>query len=80
VGHVRQPQCGTTISGWRVEPWTCFMEVLDTRGPITFNGWTNAAEAPTLHCDLAIPQLDLEAAELFHSKMLDQLHIASHTV
>jgi alkylation response protein AidB-like acyl-CoA dehydrogenase len=67
---------GATMLGMARGAMDVFMEVLDTRGPITFTGWTKAAEAPAIHRQLARAQLDLEAAELFHSKMLDQLQTA----
>ena len=50
-----------------------FMEVLPSRGPITFTGWAKASEAPALHEQLARAQLDLEAAELLQDKLLRQL-------
>jgi 3-hydroxy-9,10-secoandrosta-1,3,5(10)-triene-9,17-dione monooxygenase len=50
-----------------------FMEVLPTRGPITFTGWAKTSEAPVLHEQLARAQLDLETAELLQRKLLRQL-------
>ena len=47
----------------------CFMNTLPTRGPITYTAWTKAAEAPLLHHQLAKAQYDLEAAEMFTSRL-----------
>jgi 3-hydroxy-9,10-secoandrosta-1,3,5(10)-triene-9,17-dione monooxygenase len=47
----------------------CFMNTLPTRGPITYTAWPKAAEAPLLHHQLAKAQYDLEAAEMFTSRL-----------
>jgi 3-hydroxy-9,10-secoandrosta-1,3,5(10)-triene-9,17-dione monooxygenase len=47
----------------------CFMRTLPTRGPITYTAWPKAAEAPLLHHQLATAQYDLEAAEMFMSRL-----------
>ncbi len=47
----------------------CFMQTLPTRGPITYTAWPKAAEAPLLHHQLAKAQYDLEAAEMFTSRL-----------
>jgi alkylation response protein AidB-like acyl-CoA dehydrogenase len=47
----------------------CFMKTLPTRGPITYTAWPKAAEAPLLHHQLAKAQYDLEAAEMFTSRL-----------
>jgi 3-hydroxy-9,10-secoandrosta-1,3,5(10)-triene-9,17-dione monooxygenase len=47
----------------------CFMNTLPTRGLITYTAWTKAAEAPLLHHQLAKAQYDLEAAEMFTSRL-----------
>src|SRR5262249_24457207 len=47
----------------------CFMHTLPTRGPITYTAWPKAAEAPLLHHQLAKAQYDLEAAEMFTSRL-----------
>jgi 3-hydroxy-9,10-secoandrosta-1,3,5(10)-triene-9,17-dione monooxygenase len=47
----------------------CFMETLPTRGPITYTAWPKAAEAPLLHHQLAKAQYDLDAAEMFTSRL-----------
>jgi len=47
----------------------CFMQTLPTRGAITYTGWPKAAEAPLLHHQLARAQYDLEAAEMFTSRL-----------
>jgi 3-hydroxy-9,10-secoandrosta-1,3,5(10)-triene-9,17-dione monooxygenase len=47
----------------------CFMHTLPTRGAITYTGWPKAAEAPLLHHQLAKAQYDLEAAEMFTSRL-----------
>ena len=47
----------------------CFMQTLPTRGAITFTAWSKAAEAPFLHHQLAKAQYDLEAAEMFTSRL-----------
>ena len=47
----------------------CFMNTLPTRGPITYTAWTKAAAAPLLHHQLAKAQYDLEAAEMFTSRL-----------
>jgi 3-hydroxy-9,10-secoandrosta-1,3,5(10)-triene-9,17-dione monooxygenase len=66
----------STVLGMARGAMDVFMEVLPTRGPITFTGWTRTAEAPVLHHQLARAQLDLEAAELFHGKLLRQWQVA----
>jgi 3-hydroxy-9,10-secoandrosta-1,3,5(10)-triene-9,17-dione monooxygenase len=48
----------------------CFMRTLPTRGAITYTAWPKAAEAPLLHHQLAKAQYDLEAAEMFTSRLL----------
>jgi 3-hydroxy-9,10-secoandrosta-1,3,5(10)-triene-9,17-dione monooxygenase len=67
---------GATMLGMARGAMDVFMEVLPTRGPITFTGWTKTAEAPVLHHQLARAQLDLEAAELFQDKLLRQWQAA----
>jgi 3-hydroxy-9,10-secoandrosta-1,3,5(10)-triene-9,17-dione monooxygenase len=47
----------------------CFMQTLPTRGPITYTHWPKAAEAPLLHHQLAKAQYDLEAAEMFTTRL-----------
>jgi 3-hydroxy-9,10-secoandrosta-1,3,5(10)-triene-9,17-dione monooxygenase len=47
----------------------CFMQTLPTRGPITYTHWPKAADAPLLHHQLAKAQYDLEAAEMFTSRL-----------
>jgi alkylation response protein AidB-like acyl-CoA dehydrogenase len=47
----------------------CFMHTLPTRGAITYTAWPKAAEAPLLHHQLAKAQYDLEAAEMFTSRL-----------
>jgi 3-hydroxy-9,10-secoandrosta-1,3,5(10)-triene-9,17-dione monooxygenase len=47
----------------------CFMQTLPTRGAITYTPWLKAAEAPFLHHQLAKAQYDLEAAEMFVSRL-----------
>ena len=47
----------------------CFMQTLPTRGAITYTAWSKAAEAPLLHHQLAKAQYDLEAAEMFTSRL-----------
>ena len=47
----------------------CFMQTLPTRGAITYTAWPKAAEAPLLHHQLAKAQDDLEAAEMFTSRL-----------
>ena len=47
----------------------CFMQTLPKRGPITYTAWPKAAEAPLLHHQLAKAQYDLEAAEMFTSRL-----------
>ena len=47
----------------------CFMHTLPTRGAITYTAWPKAAEAPFLHHQLAKAQYDLEAAEMFTSRL-----------
>lgn len=47
----------------------CFMQTLPTRGAITYTAWPKAAEAPLLHHQLAKAQYDLEAAEMFTSRL-----------
>jgi 3-hydroxy-9,10-secoandrosta-1,3,5(10)-triene-9,17-dione monooxygenase len=47
----------------------CFMHTLPTRGPITYTAWPKAAEAPLLQHQLAKAQYDLEAAEIFTSRL-----------
>jgi alkylation response protein AidB-like acyl-CoA dehydrogenase len=64
---------GATMLGMARGAMDVFMDVLPTRGPITFTGYSKAAEAPVLHHQLARAQLDLEAAELFHDKLRRQL-------
>jgi alkylation response protein AidB-like acyl-CoA dehydrogenase len=59
-----------------------FMQTLGTRGPITFTGWTRAAEAPLLHHQLAKAQFELETAEMYAERMRrsikpDPSHIVS---
>lgn len=63
---------GAVMLGMARGAMDVFMEVLPTRGPITFTGWTKTAEAPVLHHQLARAQLDLEGAELFQDKLLRQ--------
>jgi 3-hydroxy-9,10-secoandrosta-1,3,5(10)-triene-9,17-dione monooxygenase len=67
---------GAVMLGMARGAMDVFMEVLPTRGPITFTGWTKTAEAPVLHHQLARAQLDLEAAELFQDKLLRQWQAA----
>jgi 3-hydroxy-9,10-secoandrosta-1,3,5(10)-triene-9,17-dione monooxygenase len=67
---------GATMLGMARGAMDVFMEVLPTRGPITFTGWTKTAEAPVLHHQLARAQLDLETAELFQDKLLRQWQAA----
>jgi 3-hydroxy-9,10-secoandrosta-1,3,5(10)-triene-9,17-dione monooxygenase len=45
-----------------------FMQVLPTRGAITYTPWTKAAEAPLLHHQLAKAQFELEIAEMYQEK------------
>jgi 3-hydroxy-9,10-secoandrosta-1,3,5(10)-triene-9,17-dione monooxygenase len=47
----------------------CFMQTLPTRGAITYTAWSKASEAPFLHHQLAKAQYDLEAAEMFTSRL-----------
>jgi alkylation response protein AidB-like acyl-CoA dehydrogenase len=47
----------------------CFMHTLPTRGAITYTAWPKAAEAPLLHHQLAKARYDLEAAEMFTSRL-----------
>jgi 3-hydroxy-9,10-secoandrosta-1,3,5(10)-triene-9,17-dione monooxygenase len=47
----------------------CFMHTLPTRGAITYTAWSKAAEAPFLHHQLAKARYDLEAAEMFMSRL-----------
>jgi alkylation response protein AidB-like acyl-CoA dehydrogenase len=47
----------------------CFMQTLPTRGAITYTAWPKAAEAPLLHHQLAKAQYDLDAAEMFTSRL-----------
>ena len=47
----------------------CFMHTLPTRGAITYTAWPRAAEAPLLHHQLAKAHYDLEAAEMFTSRL-----------
>ena len=47
----------------------CFMQTLPTRGAITYTAWSKAAEAPLLHHQLAKAQYDLDAAEMFTSRL-----------
>jgi 3-hydroxy-9,10-secoandrosta-1,3,5(10)-triene-9,17-dione monooxygenase len=47
----------------------CFMHTLPTRGAITYTAWPKAAEAPFVHHQLAKAQYDLEAAEMFMSRL-----------
>ncbi|HXO51060.1 MAG TPA: hypothetical protein VN888_08540 [Mycobacterium sp.] len=47
----------------------CFMQTLPTRGAITYTAWPKAAEAPLLHHQLANAQYDLDAAEMFTSRL-----------
>jgi 3-hydroxy-9,10-secoandrosta-1,3,5(10)-triene-9,17-dione monooxygenase len=47
----------------------CFMQTLPTRGAITYTTWPKAAEAPLLHHQLAKAQYDLDAAEMFTSRL-----------
>jgi alkylation response protein AidB-like acyl-CoA dehydrogenase len=47
----------------------CFMQTLPTRGAITYTSWPKAAEAPLVHHQLAKAQYDLEAAEMFTSRL-----------
>jgi alkylation response protein AidB-like acyl-CoA dehydrogenase len=47
----------------------CFMQTLPTRGPITYTAWPKVAEAPLLHHQLAKAQYDLDAAEMFTSRL-----------
>jgi alkylation response protein AidB-like acyl-CoA dehydrogenase len=47
----------------------CFMHTLPMRGAITYTAWPKAAEAPLLHHQLAKAQYDLEAAEMFTSRL-----------
>lgn len=67
---------GATILGMGRGAMDVFLQVLPTRGPITFTGWDKAADAPVLHHQLARAQLDLEAAELFQDKLLNQWQCA----
>jgi alkylation response protein AidB-like acyl-CoA dehydrogenase len=46
-----------------------FVQVLSTRGAITYTPWTKAAEAPLLHHLLAKAQFELEIAEMYQEKM-----------
>lgn len=70
---------GAAMVGMARGAMDVFMEVLPTRGPITFIGWTKAADAPVLHHQLARAQLDLDAAEHFQTKLLSQLQAALQT-
>jgi alkylation response protein AidB-like acyl-CoA dehydrogenase len=56
----------------------CFMHTLPTRGAITYTAWPKAAEAPLLHHQLAKAQYDLEAAEMFTSRLSALYHGALH--
>jgi 3-hydroxy-9,10-secoandrosta-1,3,5(10)-triene-9,17-dione monooxygenase len=47
----------------------CFMHTLPRRGAITYTAWPKAAEAPLVHHQLAKAQYDLEAAEMFTSRL-----------
>jgi 3-hydroxy-9,10-secoandrosta-1,3,5(10)-triene-9,17-dione monooxygenase len=47
----------------------CFMQTLPARGAITYTAWPKAAEAPLLHHQLAKAQYDLDAAEMFTSRL-----------
>ena len=58
---------------WNTAGVDCFMQTLPTRGAITYTSWPKAAEAPLLHHQLAKAQYDLEAAEMFTSR-LSALH------
>ena len=70
---------GASIVGMGRGAMDVFLQVLPTRGPITFTGWAKTAEAPVLHHQLARAQLDLEAAELFQDKLLHQWRSALQT-
>jgi 3-hydroxy-9,10-secoandrosta-1,3,5(10)-triene-9,17-dione monooxygenase len=47
----------------------CFMQTLPTRGALTYTAWPKAAEAPLLHHQLAKAQYNLDAAEMFTSRL-----------
>ena len=67
---------GATMLGMARGAMDVFMEILPSRGPITFTGWTKTTEAPVLHHQLARAQLDLEGTELFQDKLLRQWQAA----
>jgi alkylation response protein AidB-like acyl-CoA dehydrogenase len=56
----------------------CFMQTLPTRGAITYTAWPKAAEAPLLHHQLAKAQYDLEAAEMFTSRLSEMYRGVLH--
>ncbi|WP_197381882.1 acyl-CoA dehydrogenase family protein [Mycolicibacterium mengxianglii] len=54
----------------------CFIDTMATRGGITYTAWQKAAEAPLLHHQLATAQYDLEAAEMFMSRLTTLYRVA----
>ena len=58
-----------TLLGMARGAMDCFMQTLPTRGPITYTAWPKAAEAPLVHHQLAKAQYDLDAAEMFTSRL-----------
>ena len=54
LGHARQLQRRSNDAGYARGAMDVFMEVLPTRGPITFTGWTKTAE--TLCCIISSPE------------------------
>jgi alkylation response protein AidB-like acyl-CoA dehydrogenase len=54
----------------------CFLDTLPRRGAITYTAWHKAAEAPLLHHQLATAQYDLEAAEMFTSRLTALYRVA----
>jgi len=62
-------QSAPAILGMARGAMDCFMQTLPTRGQITYTHWPKAAEAPFLHHQLAKAQYNLEAAEMFTSRL-----------
>ncbi len=65
-----------TLTGMARGAMDVFLQVLPTRGPITYTGWTRAAEAPVLHHQLARAQNHLEIAEMYTERLVRQFDTA----
>jgi 3-hydroxy-9,10-secoandrosta-1,3,5(10)-triene-9,17-dione monooxygenase len=58
-----------TLLGTARGAMDAFMASLGARGGITYTSWSRAAEAPSVHHQLAKAQLTLEAAEMFTARL-----------